>query len=463
VTTVYGDDAQLGARVHAALADEQLGRNLAATRQGILAGRDETERAHPDWQDRVARARAIRLDSIDRMDELCRRFAERFEANGGRVLRAATAAEATRMVTQIARRRQATLAAKGKSMVSEEIGLNEALAAAGVEPVETDLGEWIVQLAGEHPSHILAPVVHRSRRQIADVLEEEAGTALDDDPEGLVAHARGRLRDTFLAAGIGITGANFLVAESGTAIVLENEGNGRLVSSLPRCHVVVTGIEKVVERVEDAAFLTGQLSLAAIARELPSYVSWISGPARDGDDGPDEVVCVLVDNGRSRVAAGPDAEALLCVRCGACLSVCPVYERVGGHAYGSVYPGPIGAVLTPQLEEMRAGKGRALPFMSSLCGACSDICPVGVPLADLLVRGRAEANAAGQSSRAERLAWHAWARAWSSPAAYRASARLGSRTGPLARAFGPGAAWAHGRGAPPLPDRRPFHARWQGP
>ena len=350
--------------------------------------------------------------------------------------------------------------AKGKTMISEEIELNHALEAAGLTPVETDLGEWIVQLAGERPSHILAPVIHRSRSQIADVLAVHSGAPMDDDPVGLVTYSREALRSVFLEAEMGITGGNFLVAETGTVILLENEGNGRLASSLPRVHVVLAGLERVLETTADAAFMVEQLTLAAVGRELPAYVSWLSGPAADGDDGPEEFVVIVVDNGRSRVRESDEREILNCIRCGSCLTVCPVYSKVGGHAYGSVYGGPIGAVLTPLLTDMQPGLGRKLPFLSSLCGACTDACPVGIPLHDMLVRDRTLANRAGAAGRSERAAWGAWARAWASPRLYRASARAGAHSGPFARAFGPGAKWLDGRATLPLPSSKPFHRRW---
>jgi L-lactate dehydrogenase complex protein LldF len=276
----------------------------------------------------------------------------------------------------------------------------------------------------------------------------------------MVAWARSRLRATFLDAGIGISGANFLVAETGSTVLLENEGNGRLVTSLPRCHVVVVGIEKLVERLSDAAFLVEQLALAAIGRELPSYVSWIAGPARDGDDGPEELVVVVVDAGRKALVGTPYEDVLSCIRCGSCLNACPVYAKVGGHAYGSVYSGPIGAVLTPLLAGMQPDEGRRLPSLSSLCGACTEACPVGIPLHDLLVRDRAAAVQAGEASRSERAAWRAWSFAWSSPRRYRAAARGASLGRSLARVLPAAAAWRSSHETMPQVDSRPFHARW---
>jgi L-lactate dehydrogenase complex protein LldF len=460
VSVVYGGDKELGARLEKALDDKRLTATLQASRRHIVDTRIAVEGRNPDWAARVDRARAIRSDAVARAPELLDRFEQAVTSRGGRVIRAANGDDAVRAVLEIARRRGVELIVKGKSMVSEEIELNPALEAAGLTPVETDLGEWIVQLAGERPSHILAPVIHRSRGQIAEVLAEHRGGPMSDDPQGLVTYSREQLRSSFLTAGMGITGANFMVAESGTVIVLENEGNGRLVSSLPRCHIMLAGMERVLETTADAAFMVQQLSLAAVGLPLPSYVSWLSGPAADGDDGPEEFVVIILDNGRSRVRESDEREILNCIRCGSCLTVCPVYSKVGGHAYGSVYSGPVGAVLTPLLTDMRPDEGRKLPFLSSLCGACTDICPVGIPLHDLLVRDRALANRAGAASRGERAAWGAWARAWSSPRLYRASARAGARSGPLARAFGPGAKWLEGRATLPLPSSKPFHQRW---
>jgi L-lactate dehydrogenase complex protein LldF len=460
MSLVYGDDSALDARLEKALGDTRLSTTLQASRRHLLNFRAAVEVRHPDWAARVDRAKAIRTSAVERAPELLDRFEEAITARGGRVIRAATPDDAVRAVLEIARRRGVKVIAKGKTMISEEIELNHALEAAGLTPVETDLGEWIVQLAGERPSHILAPVIHRSRSQIADVLAVHSGAPMDDDPVGLVTYSREALRSVFLEAEMGITGGNFLVAETGTVILLENEGNGRLASSLPRVHVVLAGLERVLETTADAAFMVEQLTLAAVGRELPAYVSWLSGPAADGDDGPEEFVVIVVDNGRSRVRESDEREILNCIRCGSCLTVCPVYSKVGGHAYGSVYGGPIGAVLTPLLTDMQPGLGRKLPFLSSLCGACTDACPVGIPLHDMLVRDRTLANRAGAAGRSERAAWGAWARAWASPRLYRASARAGAHSGPFARAFGPGAKWLDGRATLPLPSSKPFHRRW---
>ncbi|MDX6598488.1 MAG: L-lactate dehydrogenase complex protein LldF [Gaiellales bacterium] len=461
MTIVYGGDKELDDRLEKALGDTRLTVTLQGSRRHLLGFRADVEERHPDWAQRVDRARAIRTDAVARAPELLDRFEQAVTSRGGRVVRAANADDAVRVILEIAQRRGVKLIAKGKSMISEELELNHALEAAGLTPVETDLGEWIVQLAGERPSHLLAPAIHRSRGQIAEVLAADRGGPMSDDPQQLVAYSRDRLRSTFLEAGMGITGANFMVAESGTVIVLENEGNGRLVSSLPRCHVMLAGLERVLETTADAAFMIEQLALAAVGRELPSYVSWLSGPADEGDDGPEEFVVIVLDNGRSRIRESDESEILNCIRCGSCLTVCPVYSKVGGHAYGSVYGGPIGAVLTPLLTDFKEDEGRKLPFLSSLCGACTDACPVGIPLHDLLVRDRTLANRSGLASRGERAAWGAWSRAWASPRLYRASAKAGARSGPFARAFGPGASWLDGRATLPLPSTKPFHRRWR--
>ncbi len=395
------------------------------------------------------------------MDELLDRFEGRLRANGGTLVRARTAEEATSAVLAVARRRGATLAAKGKSMVSEEIGLNEALEHAGVRAIETDLGEWVCQLAGQRPSHLLAPIVHMDRHEVADVLSTEAGELIGDDPATMVAWARSRLRATFLDAGIGISGANFLVAETGS------HGPARERGQRPSRHLAAAlsrrrRRDREARRAAVGRRVPGRAALARRDRRAscPSYVSWIAGPARDGDDGPDELVVVVVDAGRRALVGTPYEDVLSCIRCGSCLNACPVYAKVGGHAYGSVYSGPIGAVLTPLLSGMQPDEGRRLPSLSSLCGACTEACPVGIPLHDLLVRDRAAAVQAGEASLGERAAWRAWSLAWSSPRRYRALARGASLGRSLARVLPAAAAWRSSHETLPQVDSRPFHARW---
>ena len=274
-------------------------------------------------------------------------------------------------------------------MATEEIKLNEALEEAGVRVVETDLGEWILQLLGQRPSHIIAPAVHLNRTEIAELFRAESGEDIPDEREALVAYARRRLRQDFAAAEIGVSGVNLGVADTGTLCVMENEGNARLVTALPRIHVAVMGAERVVADWDEAAHILQLLPMAAIGDDASTYVNLITGPRREGEtDGPEELHLVILDGGRTALRGTEFEEALSCIRCGACLYSCPMWRTVGGQAYGSPYSGPIGAVITPLLEGVSSPRGSELPFLSSLCGACHDACPVGIPLHDLLVKIR---------------------------------------------------------------------------
>jgi L-lactate dehydrogenase complex protein LldF len=414
-----------------------------------------------DWDAWRDRAQAYRADAIAHLPELLERLQARLTESGAQVHRAATAQQARDHVVRICAERGLTRAVKSKSMLTEEIGLNPALAAAGIEAVETDLGEWIVQLLGDRPSHILAPAVHLSAEQVAQLFSHRSGERFDAaDTSKLVGYARGALREAFLAGEVGITGANFAVADSGTLILVESEGNIRLCSSLPRVHIAVMGIEKVVRDWEAAAHLVQMLALAAHGKRAPTFTSLITGPARDGDDGPEELHVVLVDDGRSDLLGTELESALHCIRCGACLYACPVYRQIGGHAYGAAYSGPIGAVITPALEQS-APPSDELPWLSSLCGACTEACPVGIPLDQHLVTLRAHAH----SGDAERAFWETWARLWSRPASYRATAATAGRAFRpfgrwITRAPGPFSGWTQERDAP-APAAEPFHARWR--
>ncbi|MDQ6751061.1 MAG: lactate utilization protein [Actinomycetota bacterium] len=432
-------------------------------------------RARVDWEEWRERARAVRADAVRHLPELLERLEHQLTAAGGRVHHAATGEEANDHVIRICREHDATRVVKAKSMTTEEIGLNEAMGAAGIHPVETDLGEYIVQRLGDRPSHILAPAVHLSAAQVAELFQRESGQAFDpDDTQALVRYARGVLRERFLDAEVGITGVNFAVAETGTLIIVESEGNIRMCSSLPRVHIAVMGIEKVLRDWEGAAHLVQMLPLAAHGHPGPGSTSFITGPAREGDDGPDELHLVLVDDGRSAVRGTEYESALHCIRCGACLYACPVYRQMGGHNYGSTYTGPIGAVITPLLEQ-GSQHSDELPWLSSLCGACTEACPVKIPLDEQLVMLRAD-GAQREPRRAEAALFAGWSRLWSRPAAYRATAATAGRAlTPLwsrlaragesdgewqARAPFPFSRWTETRDTrAPVGDS--FHARWR--
>ncbi len=393
-----------------------------------------------------ARARAARMDAVRSLPALCAQFIERAEARGIRVHTAGSGAEAARIVAEIARQSGARRAVKSKSMASEEIDLNAELARVGVAAIETDLGEYIVQLAGEHPSHIIAPCLHKSRGEIAELFSREAGREIAEDTPSLAGFARGRLREEFRRADIGISGANFLVAEDGAVVVVSNEGNARFSTTVPRVHVALVGVEKLIRdygSMQDALRL---LPVSATGQRITSYVSVVRGPAGPGEDGPQEVHVVLMDAGRSEILGGPFEEALLCIRCGACLDICPVYRQTGGHAYQSVYSGPIGAVLTPLLRDDAAA--RSLPFLSSLCGACSDVCPVGIHLHEHLVALRARAVARGTSFPGERAAFRGYRAAWARPARYASLRPLVPGALRLARRAGPLRLWLRDRTIP---------------
>ena len=423
-----------------------------------------------DLQGLRARAKATKSAALARLDEHLERFEREATARGAVVHWARDAADARRIVVDLAAARNARLAVKSKSMVSEEIGLNDALIDAGVVPVETDLGEWIVQLGEETPSHILVPAIHKRRVEIRDLLARVLGRPMPDDAEGLTAIARDELRPRFASADLGISGANFLVAETGSFLLIENEGNIRLTTSLPKTHVAVIGIEKMVPTLDELGPLVRLVTRSGTGQAISCYQTLVTGIKRSPeDDGPDELHIVLVDNGRADLLADEiTAQTLRCIRCSACLNVCPVYRQIGGHAYGSVYPGPIGAILTPQIAGMHTAS--QLPGASSLCGACREVCPVDIDIPGVLLHLRGEAgrhpedaDATSRRKIAEKSrAFTLWRRAATSPTLFRWFGRGARLTATVARMrpslgrrLGPLAGWLDGRTAP-RPAARPF-------
>ena len=393
-------------------------------------------------------AHRIKMEILDDLDTWVDRLVASVVGNGGKVYRAATAEAACDYIIDLAREKQVRSVVKSKSMVTEEIDLNVRFEDAGVEVVETDLGEYIIQIAGERPSHIVAPAIHKSREDVADLYHERFGTEPGLDAAELTAWTRRKLRSSFLEADMGVSGANFAIAETGTLVIVENEGNARLTTSLPRIHVAVTGMEKVIRSWEDLAVLLPLLPASATGQKITSYVSFLNGPRRSGEtDGPEEFHLVLLDNGRSKMQADVlMREALACIRCGACLNACPVYSHVGGHAYGWVYQGPIGSVLAPMMQG-EAGADQ-LPFASSLCGACLDACPVKIDIPSLLIRSRNRINEkVGLGHTFERWMFRLWSWMAVRPRIYRFAALL----------MRPAVAWF--QPVPDLPERS-FIAQW---
>ncbi len=340
-----------------------------------------------EWRKRAAEIRHYTMENLDAYLE---QFADQVIASGGKVFFAQDGEEACRYVCQVARQHQVKRVVKGKSMVSEEIHLNDALAGEGIDVYETDLGEFIIQLAGERPFHIVGPAIHKNKAQIAELFSRLAGKRLPEEPEALTRFAREYLREAFFKAEMGITGCNFAIAESGSVVLFSNEGNIRLTTTLPRVHVVVMGMERVVPTWEDLDVLLTLLPRSVTGQKTSSYISAVTGTRKPGEvDGPEELHVVIVDNGRSRMLGTRYQEALHCIRCGTCSLVCPVYRHIGGHAYGSVYNGPIGSVVSPLMDDLETW--RDLPFASSLCGACTEACPVNIPLHEYLVELRADA------------------------------------------------------------------------
>ena len=375
------------------VADADLRRKLENATGRHLEHVAATRAEFPAFDSERDAARRIKEDAIGRLDELLVELKNRLEANGATVFVAADAGEARDYIVNVVKRAGARQVVKGKSMTTEEIELNPALERAGVEVVETDLGEYIVQLRGERPSHIITPAIHLSKEDIGRLFADKLGIPYTAEPETLTDAARKRLREIFLSAGVSVTGVNFAIAETGTLALIENEGNGRLSSTLPDTFIAVMGIEKVIPKLSDLPHFLEILARTGTGQKLTTYVNFISGPRGEHDaDGPRAMHVVILDNGRSAMLADPVLrEALYCLRCGACLNVCPVYRRIGGHAYNSTYPGPIGSIVSPNLFGSAAAE---LPFASTLCGACRDICPVRIDIPRILLHLRWREGAA---------------------------------------------------------------------
>ncbi len=467
---IVSDVEGFNKRAGRAVKDQELHDSIQTFTGKAVAARNAVLHALPEAPELRQRAYHIKRKTMANLDRYLEQMADRVEARGGNVFFAEDGEAVVRYIGDLARRKEAKVITKAKSMATEEIELNRRLeedyADLDLEIVETDLGEWIAQLAGDHPSHIVGPILHMNKRRITEVLSGVAGEQLPPDVEALGSFARRRLREKFLAADIGITGANFGVAETGTVVTVTNEGNARLVTSVPPVHVVVMGIEKLIPSFEDLSVFTRLLARSGTGQKLTVYTNFITGPRGEGElDGAEEFHLVLLDNGRSNILGTDFEEALYCIRCGACLNVCPVYRQTGGHAYGSTYSGPIGAVITPLLKGTSEAKD--LPFASSLCGACWEACPVGIPLHDLLLKLRNRQVDEGVRSKGETLAFKGFENTMRSPALFKISGKMGRvaqrpllKDGSVRPLPGPLGAWTNSRDLPPLA-KKSFRELWK--
>ncbi|HLS08390.1 LutB/LldF family L-lactate oxidation iron-sulfur protein [Lentibacillus sp.] len=400
-------------------------RQAVASAQGrFRSGKQKQADKLGNWEDWRTLGEEIRTHTLDNIDYYLQLLSDNVSKRGGNVFFAQTAEEANEYIQNVIKQKNAKKVVKSKSMVTEEIGMNEALEDVGADVIESDLGEWILQLDEDPPSHIVAPAVHKNKEQVKETFADKKGYDQSSKPEELAGFAREQLRQEFLSADVGITGCNFAVAESGAVTFVTNEGNARMVTTIPDTQISVMGMERVVPTYEELDILVSLLTRAAVGQDLTSYVTSITGTRFEGEsDGPEEYHLVIVDNGRSNILGTEFQSALHCIRCAACINVCPVYRHVGGHAYGSVYPGPIGAVLTPLLDGYEDHK--ELPYASSLCGACTEVCPVKIPLHEQLIRHREIiVEQEKMAPKSEQLAMKGFAKWGSSPAAYKMSTAM---------------------------------------
>lgn len=450
-----------------ALNNDFLRNAVKFTTERLRLGKKLASEEHGNWDAWRERGRQIRLHTIAHLDYYLNEFAEQARANGAHVHFAETAEEAVAISLEIAKHKSAKSVVKSKSMVSEELHLNKALDSIGVEAVETDLGEYIIQLADETPSHIIIPAIHKNRYQIAELLSAEAGETLPPDTAIMAGFVRMKLREKFLEADIGMTGCNFAIAETGSMVLFENEGNARMVTTVPKTQITLMGMERIIPSWADLEVMATLLPRSATGQKLTVYMSGISGPKRELDaDGPDEMHIIIIDNGRSLQLGDPEFQELLnCIRCGACLNACPVYRHIGGHAYGGTYSGPIGAVLTPALNK-NVAEWDDIANASSLCGACYEACPVKIPLHDMLVSLRRRKIEAGRGDKLEAMGMKGFSAIMGNAKRYRSVVSLGKwgqklvvRGGEIRTRIGPLKGWNSYRVTPSLP-KQSFRDRW---
>ncbi|MDP6830328.1 MAG: LutB/LldF family L-lactate oxidation iron-sulfur protein [Alphaproteobacteria bacterium] len=452
-----------------AMADENLRSAMTMLNGGMIPNRQGAVDRLPEFEKLSQRGRELKDHVLAHLDFYLEKFERHCKASGGHVHWCSTPEDARQAVLKICRSVNAKSVTKGKSMIAEEIHLNAFLEQHDIKPVETDLGEYIIQLAEEPPSHIIGPAIHKTKDQVSDLfLKHHAKlgrTERQTEPQKMVNEAREILRRKYFEAEVGITGANYLIAETGSSIIVTNEGNGDLTQTLPKIHIVVTSLEKVVPTLEDATTFLRILARSATGQEFSAYTTISTGARREGDaDGPEEYHVILLDNGRSAMLGGELQDMLRCIRCGACMNHCPVYQSVGGHTYGTVYVGPMGAVLSPAL--LGVSGTRHLPCASTLCGRCEQVCPVSIPLPRLLRQWRERSFEAGDVPVAERWGLSIWAffakRPWlygpCARLAMRGLAYLGRKQGRMRKLWFAGG-WTRGRDLP-APEGQTFQERW---
>ncbi|QAY65518.1 LutB/LldF family L-lactate oxidation iron-sulfur protein [Paenibacillus protaetiae] len=454
-------------RAGLALNDDFLRKAVRFTTERLRNGKKTASADQGNWEEWRERGRQIRLHTIAHLDYYLNLFVENARANGVHVHFADKGEDAVAIALEIAERKNAKSVVKSKSMVSEELHLNKALEQIGVEAVETDLGEYIIQLADETPSHIVIPAIHKNRYQIAELLSKEAGETLPPDTTALAGFVRRKLREKFLEADIGMTGCNFAIAETGSMVLFENEGNARMVTTVPKTQITLMGMERIIPSFEDLEVLATLLPRSATGQKLTMYMSAISGPRRSEDaDGPDEMHIIIVDNGRSLQLGDPEFQELLnCIRCGACLNACPVYRHIGGHSYGGTYSGPIGAVLTPALKQ-NVAEWDDIANASSLCGACYEACPVKIPLHEMLVYLRRRKQEGGYNDKLETVGMKGFAAVTGSSKLFKGAVKIGQlgqklvvRNGGIPLKVGPLKGWNTYRIFPSLP-KQSFRDSW---
>ncbi|MFB5192140.1 LutB/LldF family L-lactate oxidation iron-sulfur protein [Alicyclobacillus fastidiosus] len=461
-----GSHSKVLDRAQIALHDDFLRGAVRFTTDRLRNKKQSVTESFGNWEQWRERGEQIRAHTIANLDVYLQQFTDKLETLGAKVQFAADAKEAVIAVQEVVQNKEAHKVVKSKSMVSEEIHINHHLEESGVRVVETDLGEYIIQLANETPSHIIIPAIHKNREQIRELFEADGAVNLTTETTQLTAFARQKLREEFLSADIGITGCNFAIAETGSIVLFTNEGNADMVMNLPKTHIVIMGMERILPSLADLEVMAHLLPKSATGQNVITYMSMVTGPKRTDDlDGATEMHVIILDNGRSKQLGDPQFQSLLnCIRCGACLNVCPVYRQIGGHAYGSVYPGPIGAVLSPLLNEGEAF--RDLPYASSLCGACYEACPVRIPLHDMLVHQRQRQVQQGHGKPMERIAFNGYQRFFGKYKRYKFAVRMArslqgvvARDGKITARIGPLTGWTSTRDFPALPSKS-FRDLW---